>query len=337
MRLLVVIIAFIFQTTFALATDATIALSKSTTKDPFFSSLIESETLYKANIKLTPSFVDRDEEALERVLKGTADFALVGLDAFANQKIGGDPLVASLFTRPLLFDNLSQVYLVQDTELGSAGLSDISRMGLVSLGYWNRGELQLITKEPLSTARELKSLKIGFYEEDNVWKSNDVWLFTKLGAGNVQSLRPADLSVAFENGSINAAVVDWPADWLLDDKLAPAYRYASPIRPLVGMLVANSSYWHKLKEAEKKAWRQVTDAAQLVARQAIATQAIDLRAKYQNVKMQTIPLPENKKITDLLKTGSDDDSFLLYQYNSVSNFLAASRAVQDKKKLNNQP
>jgi TRAP-type C4-dicarboxylate transport system substrate-binding protein len=127
---------FVLWSSFAVAGNATIAISSQTTDDPFFQTLKSSDELHNAEITLSPVFGSQDEN-LSKVLGGSADLALVDLDAFKDRKFGDEPLLASLFTLPFLFDGFSQAYFVQNSALGAAALNDVARTSLIALGYWN--------------------------------------------------------------------------------------------------------------------------------------------------------------------------------------------------------
>jgi TRAP-type C4-dicarboxylate transport system substrate-binding protein len=249
-------------------------------------------------------------------LAGTADVALIDLDTLKDRKFDGGPLLASFFTRPFLFSDVYQAYFVQEAALGSAALSDISRTGLVALGYWNRGESQLVTKKALPTVDAIKELKIGYDRREDA-----ALVFSKLGASS-QALRPENVLDAFDTGTVNAAVVNQPTEKFFR-QMGPTF--VVPIRPLVGILVANAGYWRQLKETEKRAWQRTVSSADMSAK--IEVQA---RAKYIStlVTFEQIPLPRDKTKAEILSTGLSDESYVSYQLDLVNGALNAGTVAQ---------
>jgi hypothetical protein len=307
-------VLFALWSSFALAGNATIAISPPTKDDPFFQSLIGSAELKNADITLSP-LIGNQQDNLTKVLAGKADLALVDLDAFKNRKLDGEPLLASFFTRPFLFSDVYQAYVVEDAALGSAALSDISRTGLVGLGYWNKGESQLVTKEKLPSADAIKQLKIGYYNHDDA-----TLVFTKLGASN-QELRPEAILDAWKSGTVNAAIVNEPSEKFFQQIGAT---FVISIRPLVGVLVANAEYWRQLNETQKRAWQRTVSSADMSAK--INVQA---KAKYMSAwtTFEQIPLPRGKTKAEILSTGLSDDSYVSYQLDLVNEALDANRAL----------
>jgi hypothetical protein len=304
-------IFFTLWTSLAFAGNATIAIPLSSKDDPFVQSLLGSGHLKDANINLSLLF-GSEQENVEKVLSGKADLALVDVDAFKNRKGKDEPLLISFFSQPFLFTDARQVYSVQDAALGTAALSDISRIGLVGLAYWNKGESQLVTKEKLFSADAIKQLKIGSYGDDNT-----AWVLTKLGASN-QTLRPENVSSALNSGSINAAIVNQPTENFFR-KIGPTF--VASIRPLVGVLVANASYWGQLHETEKRAWQRTAYSANTIARTGMEAKAKDISGW---VTFEEIPLPEGKAKADIISTGPSDSSYVSYQLNLVNEALNAS-------------
>jgi hypothetical protein len=314
---------FALWSSLVLAGNATIAISLPTKDDPFFQSLIRSDELKNADIILSP-LIGSQEESLTKVLAGKADLALIDLDAFKDRKFDGKPLLASFFTVPFLFSDVNQAYLVQDAALGNAALSDISRTGLVALGYWNRGESQLVNKEKLPSADAVKQLKIGSYSHEDA-----TLVFTKLGASN-KELRPESSFDAWKSGTVNAAIVDQPSEKFYRQFGAT---FIVPIRPLVGVLVANAGYWRQLNETQKRAWQRTVSSADISAKIGVQAQAKNIRAW---ATFEQIPLPPGKTKAEILSTGLSNSSYVSYQLDLVKETLDATRALdQDpvKKKL----
>lgn len=304
---------------FALAGNATIAISLPAKNDPFFQSLMGSSELKKADIALSP-LIGSQEDSLTKVLVGAADLALVDLDTLKSRKFDGAPLQAFLFSIPFGFGGIDQAYVVQDAALGSAALSDISRTGLVALSYWNKGKSQLVTKEKLFSADTIKQLKIVSYNHDDATS-----VFTKLGA----SLRPEANLGDWESGTVNAAIVDRPDEKFFRQLGAT---YIVPIRPLVGVLVANARYWRQLNETQKRAWQRTVSSADKTARLDVQTQAKNIKSW---ATVEQIPLPSGKAKAEILSTGWPNSTYISDQLDRINETLDANwTIVRERQKKN---
>ena len=278
-----------------------------------------SSELKKADIALSP-LIGSQEDSLTKVLVGAADLALVDLDTLKSRKFDGAPLQAFLFSIPFGFGGIDQAYVVQDAALGSAALSDISRTGLVALSYWNKGESQLVTKEKLFSADTIKQLKIVSYNHDDATS-----VFTKLGA----SLRPEANLGDWESGTVNAAIVDRPDEKFFRQLGAT---YIVPIRPLVGVLVANARYWRQLNETQKRAWQRTVSSADKTARLDVQTQAKNIESW---ATVEQIPLPSGKAKAEILSTGWPNSTYISDQLDRINETLDANwTIVRERQKKN---
>lgn len=124
---------FLSLATSTFASEVKVATTKST--DVFLTALQRSPSLERADVKIVIETVAREDDALDAVLKGSADIGLFTLDVLSNRKFDEQPTLFSVFTRPFVFRNAEQIYRVEDTPLGDAVLADLARIGVTPLGY----------------------------------------------------------------------------------------------------------------------------------------------------------------------------------------------------------
>jgi TRAP-type C4-dicarboxylate transport system substrate-binding protein len=297
----------------ATAAEWSIAVPQGGSADPFVQSLTTSKDLSNAGIKL--KLVEQTEpfDRAKMVLQGETDFGLVTLDSLATIKSADHSQLTSIFTQPFLFDVNSDVFAVEAAPLGAAVLNDVARSGFTPLGFWNRGTVQLVSKQPVSKIADFQKLTFATARSDSTTEA-----LQKFGA-SPKVLKPDMISSEFRTGGVNAAVIDPTAPAGFFGEIGPAY--TTTLRPLVGVLVTTRSVWSNLSEAEKRAWRRASDYASSAANSAI------IKAD-ESWKVPRAQLTPTQKV-DLLQAFSDEST--LYEQ-AINDSLARSHTTNELKK-----
>jgi TRAP-type C4-dicarboxylate transport system substrate-binding protein len=263
----------------ATAAELSIAVPPGGSSDPFVQSLMRSKDLWNAGVAIRVVEQTEPADSAKMVLQGKTPFALITLDSLAALKLADYPQLTSIFTQPFLFDVSSDVFTVEAAPLGSAILNDMARTGLTPLGFWNRGTVQLVSKQPVTKIADFKTLIFATAKSDSTTEE-----LKKFGAFP-KVLNLSMIPSGFRTGEVNAAVIHAPSAGFFGE-IGPAY--TTTLRPLVGFLVTTRSVWSNLSEAEKRAWRRATDDAVSAANSAIIKEDKDrnvTRAKLEKVEL----------------------------------------------------
>jgi hypothetical protein len=251
-----------------------VKLATTQPNDVFVRALQSSKYLAQSNIKLKLAPVEKDDDVLDSVIKGTADLGLFAVGILSNRKFEEQPQLYSLFTRSFVFTSGSELLDVERTPVGAAVLADVSRVGLFPLSFWNRGLSTIWAKSPVSTPEDFHGLTIAqdsmhrpsvrgadpHYEESNV-------LLTSLGA-KPTLVAPNRIAGHMARGD---AVLRDPIDTSPSDASIPFTIYATGFQPQVGIFASSLQYWASLSEHDKAAWKQSIDAASAASETQINT------------------------------------------------------------------
>ena len=165
------------------ASEVKVASTKPT--DVFLVSLQHSPALERADIKIVVETVAREDDALDAVLKGSAEIALFTLDTLTNRKFESQPSLFSVFTEPFVFSNAEQIYRIEETPLGDAVLADVAHIGINPLGYWNRGLTQILARQPMTSPGDFRGITIGGDRDTTHTYDSAAPILTSLGANNL--------------------------------------------------------------------------------------------------------------------------------------------------------
>jgi hypothetical protein len=297
---------------FATAAEWSIAVPPGGFADPFVQSLMSSKDLSNVGIKIKLVEQTEPSERVKMVLQGETAFGLVTLDSLAAIKSADHSQLTSIFTQPFLFDVNRDVFAVEVAPLGAAVLNAVARTGLTPLGFWNRGTVQLVSKQPVSKIADFKELIFATPRADSATEA-----LQKFGA-SPKVLNPDMIPGEFRTGEVNAAVIDAPPAGFFSE-IGPAY--TTTIRPLVGVLVTTRSIWSNLSEGEKRAWRRASDDASSAANSAIIKED-------ENRKVPRTQFTSTQKV-DLLQTFGNDRIFC---EQAINDALARSHTTNELKK-----
>jgi TRAP-type C4-dicarboxylate transport system substrate-binding protein len=237
-----------------------VKLATTQINDPFVSSVRSSKYLQDAGITVVIVGMPADNDVLDALVNGSVDLGLFELGALSKRKFDNQPQLYTVFTRPFLFTSASEIVDVQKTPLGDAVLSDISRAGILPLGFWNRGLSQIWTKQPVYTVEHFRGLTVAdsFPNDSNgtEYREREV-LLTSLGAKPTRV--PVDRKAeAFEKGQVGATVWE-PRDARnpnLTNRNFSFTVYATEFQPEVGVFAGSFAYWDSLSESAATAWKK---------------------------------------------------------------------------------
>jgi TRAP-type C4-dicarboxylate transport system substrate-binding protein len=188
----------------ALAADVRLATTQP--DDTFISSFRSSRYLAKAGIRIAVVKVPTDDDALNAVMKGSAELGLFEFGVFSNRKFEKQPELFSVFTRPFLFHSASELLDVQNTPVGDAVLADVRQVGIFPLSFWNRGLSQIWTRQPVNTAEHLRGLTVGENSDRPPNREREM-IFTSLGVKSTKA-PPQAMADAFSNGRLSGYVFE---------------------------------------------------------------------------------------------------------------------------------
>jgi TRAP-type C4-dicarboxylate transport system substrate-binding protein len=316
--------SLLFQSNITYADEVKLATAKP--DDAFVRALLNSPSLEKTGIKVIVQQVATDEDALDAVLKGSADLGLFLLEALFKRQFDDQPKLYSVFTRPFFFESSDQIFRFEQTPLGDAVLADLGRAGVFPMAYWNRGLSQVVAKRPLESVESFRGLTVARLKEDTAQP-----ILMSLGAQPI-----ATRNVASEFGKANVGAVVWKplddgtAEWL-DSKKYGFQIYATDFQPNVGVLVGSLPYWNGLQASEKDAWKTATNYA---TKQSITE--IDKREYISRGNKKINFVSANSKLTMQFESFDSKDKRLVEDYRLLNEAKAfvSSQDASGKKKPN---
>jgi TRAP-type C4-dicarboxylate transport system substrate-binding protein len=308
----------------AAANDAVVAIPSSVQGDVFLKVLKSSPILSQAKLGITAKMGDTSDAALKKVLAGEVDLALVDVESIAARDRNGSLELTTVFTKQFLFQDVSDVTTVQNAPLGIAILNEISSTGVVALGYWNSGQIQLVTKSPLQSVKDFNQLKIGFSVDNNLGQT-----LIKFGAVQ-KNLPPDQVYSEFTAGRIDAAILDIPNK----DYTDISKTYGRLLRPRVGVFVANTNYWSRLLETEKRAWNLSIQSVQSIGNENFSKLFLQdtLISEPKAARFTTLPLPTPYK-SQASEWLFYNDPKTTYEINLINEAVGAHKPLKKKSSL----
>jgi esterase/lipase superfamily enzyme/TRAP-type C4-dicarboxylate transport system substrate-binding protein len=169
--------------------------------------------------------------SLSMVRESGADIALIPSGALANSKASG----LALFDSAFQFDNLSDVFHLQQGALGDAILASVSDEGLVGLGYWNVATTHILG-QPKPDLQSFKGLKVLSPSRQTSLQA--------LGAIPI-SIAAGEFYAALSSGVADAA--DVSPNLALASRLYETRKYLTeqPLTARVYLVVASEASWNK--------------------------------------------------------------------------------------------
>jgi Bacterial extracellular solute-binding protein, family 7 len=244
---------------------AEVKIATSQPDDGYITSLRSSPYLKEVGVNVTVIKVAADDDAFNLVFKGAAELGLFELKVFSNRKFDKQPELFSVFTRPFLFRSVTELLDIQSTPVGGAVLADIRSVGILPLGFWNKGFSQIWTRQPVNTVEHLKGLTVGENSDRPANREREM-IFTSLGVKSTKAPGAA-MAEAFGKGRLNGYV--WESAELKESNWQHySYGftvYATEFQPRVGIIAAAQEYWNSLSEAHKLALKQAVDEAERAA------------------------------------------------------------------------
>lgn len=238
-------------------------------KDIFIESLLASKDLKAAGISIVQTSFKREDDVFSATIAETLDVGFFPLSAIDRQNVPGLRKFYTAFTRPFFFRDGEEVFATQDTALGDAALADLRHTGIFPLKFWNRGFSKIVARNPISSARDFRRLKVAATRESTVTAPTLV----SLGAEPTPLQDGDSVSDAFARGVVKATIVDPGAqgdgsDWN-DLSEVHGQLFSTNFEPIIGVVAASEKYWTGLSEKERQAWKRAIEEASRASRDEI--------------------------------------------------------------------
>jgi TRAP-type C4-dicarboxylate transport system substrate-binding protein len=183
-----------------------------------------------------------------------------------------------IFAIPVMFDNYGELLYVIE-KLEPALKKRLEAKGFILLNWGHAGWVHFFTKKPVTTAPEMKRLKMF------VWAGDDrmVQLWKENGFQPV-ALAATDILTGLQTGMIEAYPTTPLAALSLQWYRSTPYMVESGLAPLVGALVITKQAWMKISEPDR-------------------TAILAACARAENRLEREIPAQDSTAVTEMVKRG----------------------------------
>lgn len=181
-----------------------------------FAELIKERTNGQIQIKIFPNHIlGNERDMVEGLQLGTIDMVVT-----STGPIGGFAPKMMAVDFPFIFRNREHAYKVLDGDIGKLLLSDLEKVGIKGLAFWENGFRNITnSKRPINKPEDLKGIKIRVME-------NKVHIasFKALGA-NPTPMAWSEVFTALQQGTIDAQ--ENPIPIIYNFKLYEVQKYLS--------------------------------------------------------------------------------------------------------------
>lgn len=231
----------------------------------FFSQKVKEKTNGKLEVKIFPNAqLGNERDTIENVQLGNIQMVKVSAGT-----LGSFTPKMAIFDFPYLFKNQNHMHNVLDSETGKTILTELEKVGLKGLTYYDAGSRSVFTsKRPITKLEDLKGLKIRTLESKIMIESMNA-----LGA-NATPMAWGELYSALQQGVVDGAENNPQS--LLTGKFYEVCKYYSitehfttPDILLIGLKFFKSlspSFQNAIQEAanesteyQRKIWKESTD------------------------------------------------------------------------------
>lgn len=182
-----------------------------------------------------------EAQMLQQLQSGALDMAFLVAGEIANRR----PNYAALFA-PYLVDTPAEVSQLLQGPTATKMLEELNSLGLVGLGYGMAGMRQILVRQDLQSADQLKGKKIRTIP---IEPELDFW--RKVGAAPTPMPLPA-LYDAFANGQIDGMQIDFEGSWNVKyiDNAKTVLHSNHMMLPMVA--VASARKWGQMSAEQKE-------------------------------------------------------------------------------------
>ncbi len=284
-RLLLLALACLSFSPFALATDVRIAIPATYADDVFVKSFLANTVPAEAGLSVAALKFLSEAEAKRAVETGAAEMSVYTItdQRLPQWRIPGT--ATSLLTRRFVFQSAEEVFLVEDSFVGAAAANAASRYGLFPLKLWVHGVTYFLSSEKIASVADFAKLTVA--AENG---APDVRILTGVGAKVVASLPSATA------GGADAMETQLGAATEAFAQRNGGKLYVTTAWPKLGALVAAHDFWLQRSETEKKALKIAADQARQAADADIVARREALR-KIPNVELTNLASREEIQLT----------------------------------------
>lgn len=224
--------------------------------------IAQNESLRRLDLTINVAKVASDDSLMNNLQNGSADFSMIPLELFSD--LNEHLPYTQLLLEPAVWQNLSSLFTVQDSEYRSFIKAEIGERNVIVLSFWNRGTTHFFSEEVISEVGDLNGLKFRSFGDNPL--TYDV--MSAMGATPVY-LRTPELYLNLKEGKIKGAEVYSQIepfiagpDYTLVTDSSRLYGY----RPKTGIIAANVDSWTKLTERERFHIENTLNEAEQISR-----------------------------------------------------------------------
>lgn len=250
------------KTVLRMATDVSRQNSQSIGAE-HFAQLVSERTNGDVEIKFYPDGTLGSSQAIvSGTRSGTIDIAMIG-----TVNLGGLASGFLALDLPFIFKDEDHVYRALDGEAGKELWSELDKVGLTGLAFFENGFRNITnSRKPIKVPEDVKGLKIRVPQSQTLVKT-----FEALGANPVP-MAYGELYTAMETGAIESQ--DHPTSTLYAGKFYEVQKYLSMTHHgyAAVTLVMNTKKFNKLTDEQKKIFKECAQDAADYQRELNATE-----------------------------------------------------------------
>ncbi len=254
--------------------------------DAFLSSDLLSEQDISAEIT-TYRQLSTPREALNDLMNGTVDLAILSSSLFAPSFQDADLKGTALISQPGTVQSLEQKFLLEDSVVGDIVAMELGMLGIVFLSFVDSLPTSLATMQRISGDANIRGIRFATIDprSPSILAHADAVPIT---------IAAAEIQTALRTGDIEGAelIVDQSAEQRLQSfhggTLLANFHQKS------AYLLANVDSWRNLSEAQRYAIQTSALVAQRASREAVQHNSSELSNYARSLQMEYVSIPDSR-------------------------------------------